>query len=848
MLSYSKSVNNSNFQKSFKAFENILSMESENGYQNRAVAGGLDEFLRNLSDDLKVHSKFKRLSEAGMFSVVYADLNVGLRQAWVLEAQRLLGHSKPVPGRLVDKSIRPKPVSKKSTDADITLDSLVVSLKTVNRSTAVKLAKLGITNVRDLLYLFPNRHVDYSRRSLIRDLHTDEEQTVVVNLWEARQVRLGKGGQLRATEAVVGDETGNIRVIWFGQPYMAQTLQRALSRAGEAGGNLHRDVRLVLSGKVTYFQGRRQMESPEWEAIDDPETADLIHTGRLVPVYPTTEGMHYQRTIRRIVREALNLVSPSSGETPLLALGETLPHDVIERHNLISLVTAIAWLHYPDSEESYEIARKRLAFDELFLLQLALIGRRETSKTQSAGIALNPKDEILNQFFNALPFKLTAGQHRSIKESMSDISTATRPMSRLLQGDVGSGKTVVALSLLLIAVANEYQGALMAPTEVLAEQHYMTVSKLMEPLPRINEGNNWFSTQLEGHQKPITFGLLTGSTPAPIRRQLAELLAQNSLDILIGTHALIQGEVKLPNLALAVVDEQHRFGVMQRTALRNKGREPHLLVMSATPIPRTLAMTVYGELETSIIPELPAGRLPIMTRYVPPDRREEAEAFIERQVREGRQAFVVCPLIDESEAIQSKAATVEYERLSEGPLKSLNLGLLHGRMSLRDKQDVMEAFRVKQIDVLVATPVIEVGIDIPNATVMLIEGADRFGLSQLHQLRGRVGRGEEQSYCLLLAETPSEDAQKRLGVLVKTNDGFEIAEADLRLRGPGDFFGTRQSGLPTLRMARLDDRDILRKTREEAGALIKVDATLKLHPDLAKAVQRYTNAVADEVA
>jgi len=827
-------------------------LESKNDYQDRAVTGGLDRFLQTLSGDSKLHPSLRRLADNGMLTVAYSELNASRREAWVREAGRLLGHTAGQSPAATSKPVTPVKAPKKPTPPAITLDSPVVSLSSVNRGTAAKLVKLRVSTIRDLLYLFPNRHVDYSQRRTVGQLKTDEEQTIVVSLWEARQVQLGRGGQLRATEAVVGDETGNIRVIWFGQPYMAQTLQRALAKAQQVGASMGNDVRLVLSGKVTNFNGRRQMDSPEWEAIDDPETANLIHTGRLVPVYPTTEGLHYQRTLRRIVREALDLIVPGPGHAPSVTLDDPLPAEVAERHGLVSLDKAIAQIHYPDSADAYETARRRLAFDELFLLQLALAARKEAGKKQPKGIKLSSVPAVLDGFLRILPFELTPGQRTSLNEALADIAKAARPMSRLLQGDVGSGKTVVALALLLTAVANGYQGVLMAPTEVLAEQHYLTVSRLLEGLPRPAQGLNWFSVHLDGHPTPISMGLLTGSTPVAVRRELAQRLEDDSLDILIGTHALIQGDVKLSKLALAVVDEQQRFGVMQRSALRDKGREPHLLVMSATPIPRTLAMTVYGDLEVSTIPELPAGRQPIMTRYVPPERRDDAEAFIVRQVEGGRQAFVVCPLIEESEAVQSKAATVEYERLSNGPLAQLRVGLLHGRMPLREKQAVMEAFRTNELDVLVATPVIEVGIDVPNATVMLIEGADRFGLAQLHQLRGRVGRGAEQSYCLLLSAAASSDAlsdaRKRLDVLANSNDGFEIAEADLRLRGPGDFFGTRQSGLPALRMARLDDRDILVNAREEARQLIATDSALKAHPSLASAVRRYADAVSDEVA
>jgi ATP-dependent DNA helicase RecG len=398
-------------------------------------------------------------------------------------------------------------------------------------------------------------------------------------------------------------------------------------------------------------------------------------------------------------------------------------------------------------------------------------------------------------------------------------------------------------------VADGYQGALMAPTEVLAEQHFLGIRRQLDALVKPSLEQDWFSFTLEPHPVPISIGLLTGSTKAAARREIIRRAGEGTLDILVGTHALIQKDVKLANLALAVVDEQHRFGVLQRAALRdNTSRMPHLLLMSATPIPRTLALTIYGDLDASTIPELPTGRLAIKTRWVAASKATAAEEFIVKEVNDGRQAFVVCPLIDESESVLARAATAEFGRLRDTTLSQLRLGLLHGRMPLAEKQVVMDLFRSGELDVLVTTPVIEVGIDVPNATVMMIQGADRFGLAQLHQLRGRVGRGAHQSYCLLLSDSLSEDAKARINVLVKTNDGFDIAEADLRLRGPGDYFGTRQSGLPALKMARLDDRDLLSSARTEAQTIIARDPLLNGNPNLAATVARYANAVSDEMA
>ena len=791
------------------------------------MSGGLDRFLERLRLDLQAHPSIHELITHGMLNVAYRELDARRREAWVRETLRLLGQPLEAP----DAPVTP-----------VSPDSPATTLRRVSRATATKLAKLGVATLRDLLYLFPRRHLDYSLRRTVAQLAPGQEQTAVVSLWEAREVRLGKDGRLRATEAVVGDETGNIRVVWFGNRYLARTLQRALLLAQSRPGAA---VKLVLSGKVSTFMGRRQFESPEWEILEEQEMASLVHTGRLVPVYPATEGLGSQRTLRRIVREALDQVLGPSAHPSPSALEDPLSTAVRSHHGLMPLAEAVAQFHYPDTLETREQARQRLAFDELLVLQLALARKRQEAPPVEGVVPLHPARQVLDSFIKVLPFQLTQGQQVAIREALADMASAKRPMGRLLQGDVGSGKTVVALALLLTTVANGYQGVLMAPTEVLAEQHYLNVAGLLRGASQPVDAGYWFSFYVDGHPRPIRVGLLIGSTPAAAKRELYRSAGDETLDILIGTHAVIQQGVELPKLALGVVDEQHRFGVLQRVALRGKGRQPHLLAMSATPIPRSLALTLYGDLNVSVMPELPSGRQPIVTRNRVQQAR--AEAFVVSQVKEGRQAFVVCPLIEESEVLQTRAATEEFQRLRATAMADLRLGLLYGRLPLREKQSVMDAFRRGDVDVLVCTPVIEVGIDVPNATVMVIQGADRFGLAQLHQLRGRVGRGPHKSYCLLLTEASSEEAQRRLETLVQINDGFEIAEADLRLRGPGDFFGTRQSGLPTLRVARLSDSELLAKSREEAQRLLADSPQLLDQGPLGAAVERYMEQVVDEV-
>ena len=821
-----------------RAFRNILRGEAASGYADRTVIRGLDGFLATLQAEAASAPAVAALQREGLLAVGYAELPPEKRKRWADETGRVLDSPLATPAREPAASpVWPaaKPRAKRPTPP-IALDSPIEALKSVTRPTATKLRGMGIQTVRDLVFLFPTRHIDYSALRRIAEVVEGEEQTVLGALWEAKEIQMGANRRVRATEAVIGDETGNLRLVWFQQPWVAASLRRAASRA--SAGAEH--MRFSVSGKVSVFNGRRQMDNPEWEAVDDPETSELVNTGRLLPVYPATKDL-YQKTLRRIVRDALNAVSVDGQ----LAVDDPLPKGLAEKLGLWPLPRAVAQAHYPDSPAAFEEARRRLAFDEFFVLQLAVAARRSRPASETPGIVLAPMPEPVQAFIRSLPFELTAGQRGGLDDAMADVASGARPMSRLLQGDVGSGKTVVALAMLLTAVAAGHQGAIMAPTEVLAEQHFLSVRRLLSAAPQPVWEQDWFSIYLDGHRRPISIGLLTGSTRAAPRREILRMAVEGTLDILIGTHALIQSGVEMPDLALAVVDEQHRFGVLQRAAIR-KQSAPHLLLMSATPIPRTLALTLYGDLDVSVMPDLPAGRREITTRIVPPARAGDAERFLVQQAAEGRQSFVVCPLIDESEAVLAKAATVEYDRLRSTVLSDLRVGLLHGRMGFGEKQAVMDEFRAGALDVLVTTPVIEVGVDVPNATVMLIEGADRFGLAQLHQLRGRVGRGEHQSYCFLVAESSSDEAMKRMEALARTNDGFEIAEADLRLRGPGDFFGTRQSGLPTLRMARLDDRDLLAQARAEAGPLLQADPGLRRHEGLASAVARYTAAVSGE--
>ena len=718
----------------------------------------------------------------------------------------------------------PKGNSRRKPPAGLTVDDPVTRLRGVDTKTAGRLAKLDVASIRDLLYLFPRRHVDYSNFSKISELSPGEECTLVADVWDVHLVTGGRQGKRKDTEAVLSDETGNLRVIWFGQRYMARTIKP--------------NTRIAVSGKVDVYRGQLVLESPEYELLDRGQAP--INVGRLVPVYPLTAGLT-GRNLRRIAWQAL--------QEWLGGVEELLPDDLRARAGLMPLTDAIMQAHYPEDLGQWEAARRRLAFDELFTLQLAVLSRRSRQNQSELGIAVGRQPEVVEGFLSSLPFQLTGAQKRCIGQIDGDLERGTPPMNRLLQGEVGSGKTVVALAALLKTAAAGYQGAVMAPTEVLAEQHFQTVSRLLGGMARPVQSDYLLTVYLDSLARPVTVGLLTGSTRASRKRELTEMAANGTLDLLIGTHALIQEGVSLPKLALAVADEQHRFGVLQRSALRERGVEtPHTLIMSATPIPRTLTLTLYGDLDISTIDELPEGREPVATRWVSPERRQAAYGFIRKQVEEGRQAFVICPLVGESEVIEAKAATEEYERLSEEVFPDLKLGLLHGRMSSKDKDKIMRRFRDGELDILVSTAVVEVGIDVANATVMMIEGSDRFGLAQLHQFRGRVGRGEHKSYCILMSDSPSDVAKERLAALEEIHDGFQLAEVDLELRGPGDFFGTRQSGLPNLRMAQLSDRSLLDSAREEAARVMDQDPRLrqKKHAELAEHVARFLDAVSDE--
>jgi ATP-dependent DNA helicase RecG len=698
------------------------------------------------------------------------------------------------------------------------------ALKGVGPKTAEAAAEAGIRTVGDLLFHVPRRHRDLRIRRL-GDLQPGETATVAVEV-QGSQPRPFRKGRLRMVSVKVGDESGHVRATWFNQPWVASKLTpgTALLLTGKYSGRgfAVREWEHLSGAPSAGGEGAGDSEHPAQESANSPRRDPQPET--MVPVHGATEAIRPQQ-IRDWVSQAVELAPNAI---------EGLPSDLRARRHLSAVGDALRVIHFPQETDEVDEARKRLGFEELFLHQALLANRKRSHRTARPAPRFGKPGDLVARWLDSLPFEPTGDQLRAFDEIEGDLDSG-QPMQRLLMGEVGSGKTVVALYSMLRALEAGYQATLMAPTETLAEQHSITLGRLLA-------------------EEAIPFALLTGATPAASRRRALNQLASGELGLIIGTHALIEPTVKFARLGLCVVDEQHRFGVGQRRALDEKGVEgmaPHVLHMTATPIPRTLSLTEYGDLDTTALHELPAGRQPVSTHLVAEEQRGEAFEFLRRQLREGRQAFVVCPLVGESEKVAGKAAAVEAERLRKSELCEFRVGLLHGQMHSQDKAEAMRAFAAHETDVLVSTTVIEVGIDVPNATVMVIEGAERFGVSQLHQLRGRVGRGEHPSQCLLFAEEAGETAQKRLKAVAETGDGFKLAEIDLELRGAGEILGTRQSGLPRFAVAKLpDDGPLLVEAHREVLALLSAHGSLSdpaLGPLLDAAHRRFGTGAADPI-
>jgi ATP-dependent DNA helicase RecG len=720
----------------------------------------------------------------------------------------------------------------------------------INSDYLKRLEKVGLKTIGDLIFYFPFRYDDFSQIIPIAQIKPEQIVTVQGKILEIKNIRIFRR-RMTITEAAVKDKSGAIKAVWFNQPYLA--------------GNLKSGQMVSLSGKAVFSkEGGLQFSNPSYEILRDYKSftpledkkitsankinrndhkkqqnnqqdnflTGLTHTAGLIPIYHETEKLS-SRWLRWQIKSLLKFFGPKQ-------IQEFLPAKILVRQKLIDNLQAIKQIHFPTNQEMMEKARQRLAFDELFLIQLFVLKQKLTwQKGQSQKIIFgeNLKNDF-KKFIKNLPFDLTDAQRKAIWQIVKDLEKEN-PMNRLLEGDVGSGKTIVAIMVSLTAAKNDFQTAIMAPTEILAHQHFKEFCQTLK-------------------NSKIKIGLLTGSdsqifssgkTRKISREKLLKDLKNNDLKILIGTHALIQDKVSFKNLALIVIDEQHRFGVEQRAYLQQKTLDiedglpktiPHLLTMTATPIPRTLALTVYGDLEISILDEMPKGRKKIITEIVSSENRKKTYDFIHRQVKKRRQVFVICPLIEESDFLGVKSATQEYEKLSKEIFPDLKIGLLHGRLKSNEKEKAINEFKKKKIDILVSTSVIEVGIDAPNATAMIIEGAERFGLAQLHQFRGRVGRGKHQSYCFLFTGSSTEKTAQRLKAIVESENGFELAERDLEIRGPGEFFGRQQSGLPDLTMANLSDLELIQKVRKEAEEILKEDSELKKYPLLAEKLKKFS--------
>lgn len=696
--------------------------------------------------------------------------------------------------RVLKSETNPKPLKSEISNApELTKsakDTDVMYMKGVGPKIAYKLNKLGIYTVQDLMLYFPKKHIDYSSRTLIRDLKEGETTTVFGYIKSVSAFNTQK--KLSVVKVTVADESGRLDLSFFQAKSNRFMLERTKSQFPINAG-------IMLSGKVkrNNYDGKLTFDKPTYSIMTGEFLEDKnsnLNIARIVPIYTVCEDL----SIKVLRRAIFNAIQKYKDE-----IENVIPDFMREKIGLLDKKTAVEQIHFPESQELLEQARFSLIFEELFLIQLKMVRIREQNSHNHSALALKIKEKgLVKEFIDNLPFELTGAQKKAVNEILNDLNSDV-PMARLLQGDVGSGKTVVATIMLLAGVENGYQGALMAPTEILAQQHYNNLQQWLSPMG-------------------ISVGLFLGSQGKKIREKFRTDLRNGQMNIAVGTHALIQEDVDFNNLGAIVVDEQHRFGVKQRNVLKKKSQNPQILTMTATPIPRTLALTVHGDLDLTIIDELPKGRKPIKTSLVTSHRG--VYELIQSEIDAGRQAYVVYPLIEESETLSAKAATIEAERLQKEVFPQYKIGLLHGKLKNDEKEQVMKDFKDKKYDILVSTTVVEVGVDVPNATVMLIENAERFGLSQLHQLRGRVGRNSLQSYCILHTSTKSQETRERLNIMTQTNDGFVIAEKDLQLRGPGEFLGTRQSGLPDLIISDIvRDAKILEMARNEAIDFVKTN-------------------------
>jgi ATP-dependent DNA helicase RecG len=831
-------------QPSLEKLRKFFRLEHENKYTNTAIIGGLAKMLdfwegearadgvaeeviqavvarlrsyEKISPDGRAESLkglWKRIGEtypeAGQKPKTQsqpprpprpAQESTPTEEARVLPSQRQENQPQPQVQQKPRQAAPPRSESvpgAKTSQTPAALSAELTVLQGVGPKHAETLTNLGMKTLGDMLYYFPRRYEDYSQLKPIKALFYNDVVTVLGSI-QSVHTRPIRGGKSSIIEVVISDGTGSLRLSYFNQPWLSNRFKQ-----GDA---------ISVSGKVDQYLGRLVMNSPDWEPVE----IENLHTARIVPIYALTEKVT-QKWLRGIMNQVVTHWAP--------AVVDALPDTVRFAARLVSLGEALMQVHFPVSQDRLKAARERLGFDEIFYLQMGVLRQKRDWKSVD-GRRFPVPTEWLDSRLTSLPYTLTSAQQKTLEEIRADLDSG-KPMNRLVQGDVGSGKTVVAALAAAIVVNGGAQAAIMAPTSILAEQHYRNFTNLLA-----GEG---------GMMQESEIRLLLGATPDIRKEEIRQGLLDGSVKLVIGTHAVIEEDVQFKDLQFIVIDEQHRFGVEQRKELRSKGTNPHLLVMTATPIPRSLALTVFGDLDISIIDEMPVGRQPINTYVLRPQERERAFTLIRGQIKDGRQAFIVYPLIDESEKIEARAAVDDFETLSKEIFPKLKLGLLHGRMKPAEKDEVMAKFRDREYDVLVSTTVVEVGVDVPNSTVMLIEGADRFGLAQLHQLRGRVGRGADQSYCLLIPTHEDATENERLQAMSQTNSGFELADLDLKTRGPGEFLGTRQAGFASsLKMASITDVPLIEKARTQAQALFERDPYLQQpeHALLAEAFERF---------
>ncbi len=793
--------------------QKALAVEAERGYSD--IVGKqyrFSEFIclslgkppKNVNNRDRLQWQDLAQSYAG-----YPQLSVDQRHALVTNTRNFLQQQRK---QIAKQHETPKPKQPKTnaltkdaavksyySSQSVTLDQVLYKVVDVGRR-ASYLERLGVYTVRDLLFYYPREHLDYARQVQICHLEPGETVTIIGSVKSCKCFSSPKNKKLTIFQLVLRDATGRITISNFfsGTRYSNRGWQESYKRKYPVGSIV------AASGLVKQNKYGVTLDKPEIEVLDSAGASiESIKVGRILPVYPLSEGVPAD-TVRKSVIAILPIAEK---------LKDPLPNNIRKQYDLLKLKDAIANIHYPENQDILANARRRLVFDEFFYLQLGFLQRRQLLKEKQKSASFSATGKLINRFNQIIPFKLTNAQQRVVDEIFSDLQSS-KAMNRLVQGDVGAGKTIVAVFAILAAIQSGYQAALMAPTEVLAEQHYR---KLV----------GWFNLL----HLPVE--LLTGSTKTAKRREIHAQLETGELPLLVGTHALIQDPVKFSRLGLVVIDEQHRFGVHQRAKLLAKGNSPHVLSMTATPIPRTLALTLHGDLDVSQIDELPPGRQPIETYTKTGRDRKKVYDLVRREIVQGRQAYIIFPLVEESEKLDLKAAVEEHKRLSETVFPEFKIGLLHGRMSSAEKDSALTAFRGNETQIIVSTTVIEVGVDVPNATVMVIEHGERFGLSQLHQLRGRVGRGQNKSYCFLMSGSKGQEAKQRLSVLEQSNDGFFISEMDMRFRGPGEVLGTRQSGLPDFALASLvEDQEVLNLARDAAEKLIKEDKGLSNYPRL----------------